>query len=75
MSVHGFTNIGLHSDHDIAAFLRKHGAIDNCRKSGNSNQWHDASGKVVLVAFYGGEGGFVTAYWVADTLANEWIVT
>lgn len=64
----GFTKRASMTEHDFAKFLRRHGAIDNWQKVGNSNQWADSSGKVVAVAVYTGRGGMTVTYWTASDL-------
>jgi hypothetical protein len=68
----GFTQREF-TDHSLAEFLRKHGAIDNCRKAGTSNQWHDAKGALV-VAVYSGEGGMTVTYWVREDVPKASVI-
>lgn len=48
------------TDHQLAAFLRSKGAIDNCLRMGRSNVWRDANGNIVAQVTYSGIGGLDT---------------
>jgi len=67
MSRFGFTQVTI-GDHDLAAFLRRVGAIDDWRKTGTANTWFAPDATAVAQVHYNGVGGMDTKTFIRDDL-------
>jgi phage-related protein len=65
--MHGFHKVQT-TDHQLAAFLRRHGAIDNWHGVSRSNTWHAPDGRAVAVCIYDNAASTYDC-WIADGLA------
>lgn len=59
---------GYFSDHVLAAFLRKHDALDSSQIVGNSTTWSTPDGEPLVIACYSGDDGMTVTYWVRQGL-------
>ena len=66
---HGFRRSAM-GDHELARFLRRHGAIDTWSSVENSNMWRAPDGRAVAVAFYDNAAPSYTLY-IREDLTDE----
>jgi hypothetical protein len=60
----GFKRANM-TDHEFAAFLRKHDAVERFSHVANSVTWRDAANRAVAVAFYDNAAS-THAIWVSE---------
>ena len=65
MNLHGFTK-SVMTDHEFAAWLRKHNAVDTYEHYLNSARWFDGNRKIIAVALYDNSATKRTIYLGAD---------